>query len=80
KKTSRSSSSSLPSSYESPKRFEQFKNSVANPKRQVSTDSEATNEKNQKRYRISIYPSKNEDGEFNASNDSHIFIRLNDQK
>ncbi|CAF3277422.1 unnamed protein product [Rotaria socialis] len=80
KKTSRSSSSSLPSSYESPKRFEQFKNSVVNPKRQVATDSESTNEKNQKRYRISIYPSKSEDGEFNASNDSQIFIRLNNQK
>lgn len=79
KASARSSSSSVPSSYESPKRFEQIQKTVPNAKRRISTDSESTNDKHKVRYRVNIYTSKTDDGEFNASSDSQIFMRLNNQ-
>lgn len=36
-------------------------------------------DKNKVHYRITIYPSDDNDGEFTASNDSKIYLRLNDQ-
>ncbi|CAF4689781.1 unnamed protein product, partial [Rotaria sp. Silwood2] len=79
KTSSRSSSSSLSSSYELTKRFVQVQKPAVDQTRRISTDSESTNEKNKVRYRINIYPSKDDDGEFNASPDGQIFIRLNSQ-
>ncbi|CAF3685342.1 unnamed protein product [Rotaria sp. Silwood1] len=80
KTSSRSSSSSLSSSYEFPKRYEQIQKSTINQTRRISTDTESTNEKTKVHYRINIYPSKDDDGEFLPSMDSQIFIRLNNQK
>jgi hypothetical protein len=71
------SSRSSSSSYESPKRFELIKK-VINPPRRISTDNES-NDQNKVHYRIIIHPSKDIDGEFNASNDSRIFLRINNQ-
>ncbi len=74
-----SSHSSSSSSYESPKRFELIKKILPHPTRRISTDNESNNQHNQTHYRIIIYPSEDMDGEFNASNDSRIFLRLNNQ-
>ncbi|CAF3632135.1 unnamed protein product [Rotaria sordida] len=78
-RSSSSSSSSLSSSYERPQRFELIEKPTINQTRRISTDNESTNEKNKIHYRISIFPSKDDDGEFFPSNDSQIFIRLNNQ-
>ena len=72
------SSRSSSSSYESPKRFELIKKPIINPPRRISTDNES-NDQNKVHYRIIIYPSNEPDGEFNASNESRIFLRINNQ-
>lgn len=47
--------------------------------RRISTDNESNDQKNKVHYRIIIYSSDDSDGEFNALNDTKIFIRLNNQ-
>ena len=71
------SSRSSSSSYESPKRFELIKKPII-PVRRTSTDNES-NDQNKVHYRIIIYPSNDIDGEFNASDDTRMFLRINDQ-
>jgi hypothetical protein len=71
------SSRSSSSSYESPKRFELIKKPII-PIRRTSTDNES-NDQNKVHYRVIIHPSNDIDGEFNASNDSRIFLRVNNQ-
>lgn len=73
------SSRSSSSSYESPKRFELIEKPIITEPRRISTDNESYDQKNKIHYRIIIYPSKDSDGEFNALNDSRIFLRLNNQ-
>ena len=66
------------SSYESPHRVELIHKPIINQTRRISTDNEADNTQNKIHYRVTIYPSKDHDGEFSSLNDSRIFLRLND--
>ncbi|CAF0845811.1 unnamed protein product [Adineta steineri] len=77
-KTKISSHSSSSSSDEFSKQIKINKISLPNQtQQQLSTDDD---ENYKTHYRIIIYPSKSIDGEFNALNDSRIFVRLNNQK
>ena len=76
-KNKTSSRSSL-SSTEPPKRYELIKKPITTDVRRVSTDNEST-DTNQVHYRITIYPSNETNGEFDALDDSRIFLRLNNQ-
>lgn len=73
-KSSRSSSSS----YDTPKRFELIKKPISTDTRRISTDVEST-DSNKVHYRVIVYPAKETDGEFDASNTSRIYLRLNNQ-
>jgi hypothetical protein len=76
KAASRSSSSS---SYDVPKRYGVIQKIPSTEPRRISTDNESVNQKNKIPYRITIYPSVDDHGEFNALNNSRIFVRLNNQ-
>ena len=75
---SKSSSRSSSSSYDTPKRFELIKKPISTDTRRISTDVEST-DSNKVHYRVIIYPAKETDGEFDASNTSRIYLRLNNQ-
>ncbi|CAF3137119.1 unnamed protein product [Rotaria sp. Silwood2] len=82
KTSSRSRRSSNSSKQSQDKVNSARRNSVDNQSNQsekTTPRNDITNRENKTRYRVIIYPSDNDDGEFNPIQDSQMFLRLNDQ-